>query len=219
MPEHVHVHAPHELSESSEAMTGRERAFEIAAAVMLSLATVGIAWSGYQAARWSGVQAEQYTRGEHRAQSGEPRRGGADRRSGCKTSSTSIGGSRSRPTATRSWRTCTSGASVTSSGLRSTRGSPQDPLNNPTAEASPLRMPQYVLAERGGERSPRRRIGDERFAEGKEATENADDYVFITVFFASVLFFAGISLRFAWPTSARRARDRCRASSSTASSS
>ena len=58
MPEHVHVHAPHELSESSEAMTGRERAFEIAAAVMLSLATVAIAWSGYQAARWSGLQAE-----------------------------------------------------------------------------------------------------------------------------------------------------------------
>ena len=44
MREHVHVHAPHELSESSEAMTGRERAFEIAAAVMLSLATVAIVW-------------------------------------------------------------------------------------------------------------------------------------------------------------------------------
>ena len=34
--------------------------------------------------------------------------------------------------------------------------------------------------------------------EGKEATENADDYVFVTVFFAIVLFFAGISLRFRW---------------------
>jgi hypothetical protein len=36
------------------------------------------------------------------------------------------------------------------------------------------------------------------FDDGKEATEHADDYVFITVFFAAVLFFAGMSLRFAW---------------------
>ena len=85
MPEHVHVHAPHELSESSEAMTGRERAFEIAAAVMLSLATVAIAWSGYQAARWSGLQAEKYTRrAPHAVRRTAPR--SEDRRSGCKTS-------------------------------------------------------------------------------------------------------------------------------------
>ena len=41
-------------------------------------------------------------------------------------------------------------------------------------------------------------LGDQRFEQGKSATENADDYVFVTVFFAVVLFFAGISLRFAW---------------------
>ena len=37
------------------------------------------------------------------------------------------------------------------------------------------------------------------FAAGKQATKHADAYVFITVFFAAVLFFAGMSLRFAWP--------------------
>jgi hypothetical protein len=41
-------------------------------------------------------------------------------------------------------------------------------------------------------------LGDRRFDEGKDATENADNYVFVTVFFAAVLFFAGISLRFQW---------------------
>ena len=61
MPEPVHVHPPHELSESSEATTRRERILEILSALLLSLATVGIAWSGYQAARWSGLQAEAYT--------------------------------------------------------------------------------------------------------------------------------------------------------------
>src|ERR1700757_1470707 len=39
----------------------RERLLEIAAVLMLSLASVGIAWSGYQAAKWSGIQAERYT--------------------------------------------------------------------------------------------------------------------------------------------------------------
>jgi hypothetical protein len=41
-------------------------------------------------------------------------------------------------------------------------------------------------------------LGDLRFEQGKAATEHSDDYVFITVFFAVVLFFGGISLRFAW---------------------
>ena len=61
MPEHVHVHVPHELAEPGEATSTRERWLEIAAALMLSLATLGIAWSGYQAAKWSGLQARRYT--------------------------------------------------------------------------------------------------------------------------------------------------------------
>ena len=36
------------------------------------------------------------------------------------------------------------------------------------------------------------------FEQGKEETENADDYVFNTVLLAAVLFFGGISLRFRW---------------------
>jgi hypothetical protein len=61
MSEHVHVHAPHELSESHGASTTRsERVMELAATLLLALATVGIAWSGYQGARWNGRQAQEY---------------------------------------------------------------------------------------------------------------------------------------------------------------
>ena len=42
-------------------------------------------------------------------------------------------------------------------------------------------------------------VADKKFEEGKQAIEHADKYVFITVFFAAVLFFGGMSLRFAWP--------------------
>ena len=72
-----------------------------------------------------------------------------------------------------------------------------DPLHNPQAVASPLLEPQYHLAN-ATKADQLEKLGDLRFEQGKEATENADDYVFATVFFAVVLFFAGISLRFAW---------------------
>src|SRR4051794_31752614 len=39
MPEHVHVHAPHELGEVHPTTSPRERWLEVAAALMLSLAT------------------------------------------------------------------------------------------------------------------------------------------------------------------------------------
>jgi len=61
MSEHVHVHAPHELTESHGDSTSRsERVLELIATILLSLATLGIAWSGYQAARWNGRQAREY---------------------------------------------------------------------------------------------------------------------------------------------------------------
>src|SRR5689334_22429848 len=64
---HVHVHAPHELTEGHEEepehVTSRfERRLELAAVLLLSLTTVATAWSGYQAARWSGVQSQSYAR-------------------------------------------------------------------------------------------------------------------------------------------------------------
>jgi hypothetical protein len=72
-----------------------------------------------------------------------------------------------------------------------------DPLNNPNAESSPLREPEYHVAnlERADELDNQ---GDEHFEEAREATEHTDSYVLTTVFFATVLFFAGISMRFVW---------------------
>src|SRR5438128_12356648 len=61
MSEHVHMHIPEELSPSGSASPGAERVYELLAVVLLSLATLGIAWSGYQAAKWSGLQARRYT--------------------------------------------------------------------------------------------------------------------------------------------------------------
>ena len=86
MPEHVHVHVPHELTEGNEGGTKRERILEIVAALLMSVATLGIAWSGYQARalEWRAVAA--LHRGERGAQPGEQGCASKVRRSGCKTS-------------------------------------------------------------------------------------------------------------------------------------
>ncbi|HEY7106352.1 MAG TPA: hypothetical protein VH986_08120 [Acidimicrobiia bacterium] len=196
MSEHVHVHPPHELSESSEAVTRRERTLEIVAALMLSLATLGIAWSGYQAAKWSGTQARRYTQA-------------STARSLANRASTLAAQERTQDLLNfNRWLEVTTEGNDQLATLYERRFRPEfraafetwlagDPLNRADAIASPLLEKNYVLAD-AVKADKLERLGDQRFDQGKSATENADDYVFVTVFFAVVLFFAGISLRFAW---------------------
>jgi hypothetical protein len=196
MPEAVHVHAPHELGEASGSTTPRERWLEIAAALMLSLATLGIAWSGYQAAKWSGLQARRYTQA-------------SSARSLANQAATLAAQDRTRDLLNfNRWLEVTTEGNTEVAALYQRRFREEfrpaferwlasDPLHNPHAISSPLNEKNYKLAHT--EKADRlERIGDLHFAEGKSATEHADDYVFVTVFFAVVLFFAGISLRFSW---------------------
>jgi len=196
MPEHVHVHAPHELSEPRESVSRRERVLEITAALLLSLATVGIAWSGYQAAKWSGKQARRYTQA-------------STARSLANRASTLAAQERTQDLLNfNRWLEVTTEGNAELSALYERRFREEfrpafeawqadDPLQNTEALPSPLLEKEYVLAD-AVKADRLERLGDLRFEQGKEATENADDYVFVTVFFAVVLFFAGISLRFAW---------------------
>jgi hypothetical protein len=198
MPEHVHVHVPEELHEPRNAVSQRERLLEIVAALMLSLATVGIAWSGYQAAKWSGIQARRYTEASTARSLGN-------------RAATLAAQQRTQDLLNfNRWLEVTTDGNTQLAQLYERRFRAEfrpafdawlagDPLNNQNAVASPLLEPQYVLAE-GVKADRLERLGDHRFEQGKSATENADDYVFVTVFFAIVLFFAGISLRFQWFT-------------------
>jgi hypothetical protein len=196
MPEHVHVHAPHELGEVAPSTSARERWLEIVAALMLSLATLGIAWSGYQAAKWSGLQARRYTQA-------------STARSFANRAATLASQDRTQDLLNfNRWLEVTTDGNTELAALYERRFRDEfrpafemwlasDPLHNPDAIPSPLREENYVLAN-SVKADKLEALGDRRFEEGKEATENADDYVFVTVFFAIVLFFGGISLRFAW---------------------
>ena len=196
MPEHVHVHAPHELTEVHPTTTKRERWMEMVAALMLSLATLGIAWSGYQAAKWSGLQARRYTQA-------------STARAFANREATQASQDRTQDLLNfNRWLEVTTAGETQLQALYERRFRDEfrpafeewlagDPLNNPDAMASPLLAKSYVLAN-AVKADKLEALGDRRFEEGKDATENADNYVFVTVFFAVVLFFAGISLRFQW---------------------
>jgi hypothetical protein len=172
----------------------RERVLEIVAVVMLSLASVGIAWSSYQAAKWSGLQAQRYTQA-------------SAARSLANRASTLAGLDRTQDLLNfNRWLEVSTQGKADLAAFYGRRFRPEfrlafavwiaaDPLHHATAVASPLLEPQYKLAN-AAKASALEMVGDQRFEDGKSATEHADQYVFVTVFFAVVLFFAGISLRF-----------------------
>ena len=198
MSEHVHIHAPEELAPHSGHLTGRERLYELVAAILLSLATLGIAWSGYQAAKWSGLQSRRYAQA-------------STARSQANRASTLASQDRQQDLLNfNRWLEVDTNGNQALASLYERRFRPefvpafkawqaQDPLNNPNAIASPLNMPQYHLAN-GATADTLEHVGDVRFDEGRSATDHTDAYVLTTVFFAAVLFFAGISTRFDWMT-------------------
>jgi hypothetical protein len=73
----------------------------------------------------------------------------------------------------------------------------EDPLNNPDAPSSPFDMPEYRLSEQdAAEQSDQ--LSVRKFGDAGQADEHADNYVLLTVIFATVLFFSGISGKFQW---------------------
>lgn len=198
---HVHVHAPHELTEghaggSTGRPEGRERLLELGAVLLLSITTLATAWSGYQAAHWSGEQARHYARSsatriasqQQATRAGQLRiddllyfNGWLDAHRAGDRKLAAIYRRRFRPEFVPAFRAWIA----------------QRPFTNPHAIPGPLYMPQYRPAElrRAHELDAE---ADALYAEGTDAKSNDDRYILSTVFFAAVLFFAGISLRLDW---------------------
>jgi hypothetical protein len=196
---HVHAHAPHELTEpekDSGGPSGAERRLELGAVLLLALTTLATAWCGYQAARWSGEQSQHYARAsatriksqEAATRSGQLRiddllyfNGWLDARQSGNTRLAAIYRRRFRPEFVPAFRAWIA----------------QRPFSNPRAIPGPLYVPQYRSADLA--RSVRLdAAADELYKEGTTAKTYDDRYILATVFFAAVLFFAGISLRLDW---------------------
>lgn len=189
----MHQHVPEELQEPGHASTGRERMLEVLAIVLLSAAAIGTAWSGYQAARWSGREAHNFALADrsHAKSTRAVVRAGEDRVQDLADF--------------ERWLDLETVGDQTLADLHAAhfRGAlrtafdawlAQDPLNNPNAIPTPLKMPEYRQPE--AERAAHLESeADHLIEDGATARDRADEYVLTTVFFASVLFFAGISLR------------------------
>jgi hypothetical protein len=191
--EHVHQHVPEELQEPWHAGTGRDRIFEVLAIVLLSAAAIGTAWSGYQAARWSGREAHNFALADtlHAKSTRSVIRAGEDRVRDLADFERWLDLETTGDQALADLH-----AAHFQGELRTAFGAwlAQDPLNNPNAIPTPLNMPQYTQVE--ADRAAKlETAADQLVEDGATARDRADEYVLTTVFFASVLFFAGISLR------------------------
>jgi len=182
--------SPHEQPEKLR----WERFVEISEAIVLAFVAVSTAWSGYQAARWDGRQAERYgTASAVRIQADEQLTlGGQQKLLDVSTFNT--------------WIQAKENGNDALAALYVRRFSPPfktafdawiatHPFSNPDAPPGPSFMPQYTnpQIEQGNA------LNDEAtaiFDEGTLARETSDDYIRTTVVLATVLFLMALSQRF-----------------------
>lgn len=172
----------------------RER-IELWSAVLLAAATVATAFSAYEATRWGGVQATSFTEaGTARTESAKAESDGFTLVAIDANIFTEYAVAFSQDNdrlmeilrkrffrgefkpAFRAW-------------LK------ESPLTNPDAAKLPFQLPEYEVAKL----EEADRLSEEAgglFEEGREANQTSDDYVLATIFFAAVLFFAGLATKF-----------------------
>lgn len=172
----------------------RER-IELWSALLLAAATVATAYSAYEATRWGGVQATAFTEaGAARTESAKAESDGftlvaidaniftqyavafSQRNEELMNILRNRFFRREFKVAYKAW-------------LK------EHPLTNPRAAKLPFQLPEYRVeklenADRLSDRAGR------LFDEGRDANQTSDNYILATIFFAAVLFFAGVATKF-----------------------
>jgi hypothetical protein len=164
---------------------------EVFAIIILAFATLATAWSGYQSARWSGVQAEDYSRAS------------ALRVESTRASTTAMQLTQIDIGLFTNWINAYAQDNQSLLKFYQTRFRPEfkpafeawlatDPKNNPDAPPSPFAMPEYQVAK-NAESADLQTQAEQMFKAANDANEIADRYVLDTVILASVLFLAGLA--------------------------
>jgi hypothetical protein len=199
MPEDLNAEIAGGLAETADASERAsrarwERTVEIIEAIVLAIVAVATAWSGYQAARWDGHQAELYGHASTvRIEADqELTLGGQQKLLDVATFNT--------------WIEAVSEGHTELAALYERRFSPEfkvafdawraaGPISDPDVPPGPVFMPEYhnPQIEHGQQLNEE---ADAIFAEGTHARAIADDYIRITVVLASVLFLLAIAQRF-----------------------
>lgn len=181
----------------STASNGRAARLEVLATVLLALATVATAWSGYQASRWNGEQAKASSRAN------------ALRIESAKADSLANAQTQVDVATFMSWADAYAREETFLVDFYSKRFRAEfkpaveawiatRPLENEAAPLTPFAMPEYRLAAR--EEAVRLQTEAETFsARGRANIQRSTNYVLCVVLFASALFFAGISTKLQSP--------------------
>ena len=173
-----------------------DRWTEILSAIMLGLVAMATAWSGYQSARWGGVQSTKYSEaGALRVES---------------TRASALAGQQTQIDVGlfSNWLNAYADENLPLEEFYRERFRPEfmpafkawlatKPVQNPEAPSSPFAMPEYQLAATQ-QAEDLEQQASATFDEGKAANQQSDDYILNAVILASVLFLAGIAPRFDW---------------------
>lgn len=166
---------------------------ELVATVLLAVATVGTAWSGYQASRWNGEQATAFSRA------------GATRVESSKADSLANSQTQIDVATFTQWvdayaQNQTELADFYYMRFREEFRPAMEawvatrPRMNPDAPLTPFVMPEYQLQAR--EEADRLEVEAEGWsATARRDIQRATNYVLCVVLFAAVLFFAGMSTK------------------------
>jgi TRAP-type C4-dicarboxylate transport system permease small subunit len=175
---------------------GRDR-LELIATIVLAIAALGTAWSGYQASRWNGQQAEA-------ASSANAARIAAARAAGEADADSQI------DIATFvQWVDARASGRAALARFYEQRFRPEfkpafeawiatRPLRNPSAPATPFAMPEYQPAARA-QADELGAQADGHSEDMKRDVQRATNYVLAVVLFSVSLFFAGISTKLTTP--------------------
>ena len=173
-----------------------DRWVEFASAIVLALATALTAWCGYQAAQWDGEQAMAYTEAIQSQVE-------AARLEGLAATKTSI-----EVGLFVQWAGAIAQNEDEFADFLYQRFPPSlataaeawlatEPLTNPDAPPGPFAMPEYSLPESEAAQATRE-LAEAQFFQANEYNEISDRFILLTVLFATVLFFAGVSGKFQW---------------------
>src|SRR5262245_40916727 len=166
---------------------------EIASAVLLALATVATAWSGYQASRWNGEQAKAFSKAN------------AARIEATSASDLANAQTQIDVATFTQWVDAYAQKQTELADFYRDRFRPEfkpsveawiatRPLKTPDAPLTPFAMPEYQLAARA-KASELQATAEAWSAKARTDVQRATNYVLGVVLFAAALFFAGMSAK------------------------
>jgi len=171
-----------------------DRWIEFIAAIILSLATLGTAWSGYQATRWNGQKAK-YSSSANTANLQAAQLANRAAMADSRNVALFVEWSAAVFQENQEFADFLLERFPTELEVATQAWLALEPTNNPNAPPSPFDMSEYRLEDLEESEQLLIQVEADR-NKTSEASQIADRYVLLTVLFASVLFFGGISGKF-----------------------